>query len=135
MKKLIQVMFVSVFILKSIFPIGVEAEALDLTQSQGYKYYEWNNETVASGASLSVFFPYIHDFDAIDFNATASAGTISTANVSWKTFSGFEMSSETLTSGTPITQMDSPIVTISFTNNEASPVTITANIWAIRKGK
>lgn len=130
MKKLSFLMLGFVF-----FCAGLNAATVDLRGSHDLKYYEWSNQAITDGSSISVSFANIIDFDSLDFNMVASSGSIPTGNVSWLSTSGFELASATLTSGTPITQMEAPIITLTFTNHTGGDITVTGNAFAVRKGK
>lgn len=93
-----------------------------------YRVYEFTNETMANGGTLSARFQKIAAFDSIDFFVDASSGNITTANVSWRNSDYDELNTETLTSGTDIVDFDSQNVVVTFTNNTGGEITVTGNI-------
>jgi len=129
MKKLI---FASMIILLG----AVSAFPASTTHNgSGFQYTEWNNEEMAPGASLSVSFSEIITADSMDFNVVASAGSITTANVTWQNYSGAAYPTEDRISGTPETQFEAPICTLTFYNQESATVNVTANAFVVGKGK
>lgn len=95
---------------------------------------ELANQTIATSNSISVDLHNILHYDRIDIILDAvSAGTITTANVSWRmkdpNFS-LDLASDTLTMGTGLTTMKSGDCRITIYNYEAASVTCTGSIMA-----
>lgn len=97
----------------------------------GALYYEFLNETVAPAATISKTFSYVLAFDKIDFKATPSTGSMTTANVTWLYSDGSTVSSETLTANTDITDFEGMFVTVTISNNSVATATVTGNILLI----
>ncbi len=89
------------------------------------------HQVIATNNSISLAFSNIGQYDSLDGNwVSTSAGTITTANLSWRhtQLPAGEIVSETLTFGTPVTTMQSDNVIMTIYSYEAAPVTCTANI-------
>jgi hypothetical protein len=89
--------------------------------------YNFLNESITNGSYLEKTFSYVGN-QRIDFNATSSSGTITTANVAWILNDGTVLASETLISGVPIKKPLSSFVRVRVMNTTGGTVTATGNI-------
>lgn len=101
-------------------------------QQAGMIQIDLKNQEITPNASLEYFFDWIGEWDAINFHiASASTGNITTANISYKQYpaaSGTEISSEILTSGTPIVNFKSGYFVLAINNLLSTTVNVTGNI-------
>lgn len=112
----------------AVFCSQIQAVSKNYTTATAVQY-DFIGESVAIGSSITKTFYNAVDYNGLDFNiASSSSGNITTANVIWKLTDGSTLTTETLTSGTPITKMKSSVVTIVINNPVSAVITITGNI-------
>jgi hypothetical protein len=83
-------------------------------------------------SSISFNYYWIGAYDGMDFYMSAvSTGNISTANIVWELMDGTDITTSTLTSGTPLTQLKSAFATIQIFNYKTVTANVTGNflIW------
>ena len=103
-----------------------------LKQTTAYQMYDivlYDSIAPTTGASISVSLYNVMGYDAIDFYAASSTGSVTTLNIQWKDSDNNNIGSGvTLTSGTPITVLHANAVLTLYTPDENVTSNITANI-------
>ena len=94
----------------------------------GYSVYDLKAETITTASYNTYKFSQIAQYKQVDFIVSASSGTITTANVDWCLEDGTIIASETLTSGTGLSNFKAPLLILKIYNQVAAPVTITGAI-------
>lgn len=101
-------------------------------QQAGMIEIDMKGQEIATSNSINFDFDWIGEWDAIDFYIESiSTGNISTANLSWRNYpatTGTEMTSVTLTSGTPVVVMKTGYLRLSLTNSIAIPAFVTGSV-------
>jgi hypothetical protein len=125
-------------ILFSGLAFGWQADVgLDIDNTTSYQQakmiqLEFAGAPIPPNSSISFTFDQIGAWDGMDFYmASVSTGNITTANISWQLLNGTEISTSTLTSGTPLVQLQSAFAEVSIFNYKAATANVTGNflIW------
>lgn len=121
-----KIKLLSLFLAILMTPVLGSTKLID--SNKGTLDYNFWNESITNGSYLEKTFSYVGN-QRIDFKATSSTGTLTTANVAWLLSDGTVLSSETLVSGASIKNNKSSFVRVRIMNNTGSNVTATGNIF------